>query len=108
MFATVCRHGSFSQAANELNIVQPALSRQIANLEAELGAVLVNRASRPIKPTAEGLFILERAPDKCMGSPATIWDRYYGYQRSKSVFLFGEIFNAEMAYFRRKLTTKNY
>ncbi len=61
MFTTVCRHGSFSQAAGQLNIVQPALSRQIANLEAELGAELVNRSSRPIKPTDEGLFILERA-----------------------------------------------
>ena len=61
MFTTVCRHGSFSQAAEELNIVQPALSRQIANLEMELGATLADRSSRPIRPTPTGQFLLDRA-----------------------------------------------
>ena len=36
-FATVAAHGSFSRAASYLHLTQPAVSRQVQNLEAELG-----------------------------------------------------------------------
>src|ERR1700749_1674798 len=39
----VARHGSFSAAATALGYTQPAISRQIATLEAEVGTALVRR-----------------------------------------------------------------
>lgn len=42
-FLTVAREQSFTKAAEQLNITQPTLSRQLAALEEELGAKLFNR-----------------------------------------------------------------
>jgi molybdate transport repressor ModE-like protein len=42
-FAAVARHGSFSRAADELYVSQPAVSKHVAALEAELGSRLVER-----------------------------------------------------------------
>jgi DNA-binding transcriptional LysR family regulator len=53
-FVTVCRLGSLSAAAAELGYTQSAVSRQIAGLEREVGAPLVERHARGIKPTAAG------------------------------------------------------
>lgn len=49
---------SFRQAAEKLNIVQPALSSSIKRLEAELGITLFERTTREIKLTAAGQNIL--------------------------------------------------
>jgi DNA-binding transcriptional LysR family regulator len=43
-FAEIARTGSFRQAAKTLHIVQPALSRQIKQLEAALGIYLFDRS----------------------------------------------------------------
>lgn len=61
MFSTICRLGSFSRAAEDLGVAQPALSRQIANLEAELGAMLLDRTVRPVALTDAGRLLLDRA-----------------------------------------------
>jgi DNA-binding transcriptional LysR family regulator len=53
-FVTVCRLGSLSAAAAELGYTQSAVSRQIAGLERQVGAPLVERHARGIKPTAAG------------------------------------------------------
>src|SRR5258708_8231907 len=53
-FVTVCRLGSLSAAAAELGYTQSAVSRQIAGLEREIGAPLVERHARGIRPTAAG------------------------------------------------------
>jgi DNA-binding transcriptional LysR family regulator len=42
-FAAVARQGSFSRAAEQLRISQPAVSKHVASLEAELGTTLVER-----------------------------------------------------------------
>ena len=42
-FAAVAAHGSFSRAANNLHLTQPALSRQVKDLEDELGVPLFVR-----------------------------------------------------------------
>ncbi|MDH6704114.1 DNA-binding transcriptional LysR family regulator [Kitasatospora sp. MAA19] len=58
-FVTVTRLGSFSEAARELGYTQSAVSQQIAALEADLGAGLLNR--RPVGPTEAGRRLLEHA-----------------------------------------------
>src|SRR5204862_6802722 len=56
----VARHGSFSAAASSLGYTQPAVSRQIATLEAEVGAVLVRRVPAGAVLTDAGRLLVER------------------------------------------------
>ncbi len=57
----VAASGSFSAAAEALAFTQPAVSRQIATLEAEAGARLVERGARGIRLTPAGELLLEHA-----------------------------------------------
>ena len=57
----IARVGSFSRAATELYVAQPALSRQIAKLEEELGTALFVRHGRGVRLTSGGAQLLERA-----------------------------------------------
>ena len=56
----VARHGSFSAAAAALDYTQPAVSRQIATLEAEVGAMLVRRVPQGAVLTDAGRLLVER------------------------------------------------
>lgn len=60
-FLTVAAEGSISKAADILHISQPALSRQIMDLENELGIRLFVRRSHSIELTLDGLRFQERA-----------------------------------------------
>ncbi|HLF22785.1 MAG TPA: LysR family transcriptional regulator, partial [Burkholderiales bacterium] len=51
----IVRAGTFSAAADDLRVAQPALSRRIARLEAELGGRLFDRLPRHAAPTALGV-----------------------------------------------------
>ena len=62
-FLAVCKAGTMSRAAEELHVTQPTLSRQIADLERELGCALLLRHSRSVEPTEEGLYLMRRAQD---------------------------------------------
>ena len=57
----VLAHGSLTQAALRLGTSQPTLSRQIAALEAALGAPLFERGARRLRPTAQALALAEPA-----------------------------------------------
>jgi DNA-binding transcriptional LysR family regulator len=57
----VARTGSFSAAAETLAFTQPAISRQIATLETEAGAQLVQRNARGIRLTPAGELLVEHA-----------------------------------------------
>jgi DNA-binding transcriptional LysR family regulator len=57
----VARHGSFSSAAESLGYTQPAVSRQVATLEAETGAVLVTRAANGARLTDAGEVLVRHA-----------------------------------------------
>ena len=59
-FEAVGNELSFSRAAEKLHMAQPPLSRQIRQLEAELGAQLLDRSARPMKLTAAGRFFFEQ------------------------------------------------
>lgn len=50
-FIEIVREGNISAAAQRLHISQPALSRQIMDLETELGTTLFERGYRQIKLT---------------------------------------------------------
>ncbi|MDP9280785.1 MAG: LysR family transcriptional regulator [Chloroflexota bacterium] len=58
-FAALARRGSFSAAAEELVISQPAVSKHVADLEAELGTKLVTRGARRAELTRAGAFVAE-------------------------------------------------
>ncbi len=60
-FATVADFASITKAATALRIAQPALSRQIKQLEEELGLALFVRGSRRIKLTDAGIALLKHA-----------------------------------------------
>ena len=53
-FVRALEGGSFSVAAAELGIGQPAVSKRIALLESEFGAQLFLRTTRKLRPTSEG------------------------------------------------------
>ena len=57
----VARHGSFTKAAEELRIAQPALSIAIKKLETELGVVLFARKARHVVASPEAELLLQRA-----------------------------------------------
>jgi|TARA_B110000967_G_C18896081_1_gene570771 LysR family nitrogen assimilation transcriptional regulator len=60
-FRHVAELGSFSKAAAFLSIAQPALSRQIRNLEIELDVILLYRNGRGVTATEAGAVLLERS-----------------------------------------------
>lgn len=57
-FEAVARLASFRAAAEELHLTQPAISRQIRNLEDELGAPLFSRGTRHVELTSAGATLL--------------------------------------------------
>ena len=60
-FVTVARERNFTRAAEKLRIAQPPLSRQIQQLEEELGVALFDRATRPLALTDAGRLLFEQA-----------------------------------------------
>jgi LysR family hca operon transcriptional activator len=62
-FAAVAAHGSFNRAANNLHLTQPALSRQVKDLEEELGVPLFVRGKNAVTLTAAGELFYEEARD---------------------------------------------
>ena len=62
-FLTVAREGSITRAANFLHLTQPTLSRQLQDLEKELGQKLFIRGSHNISLTPEGMILRKRAEE---------------------------------------------
>ncbi|MBN8974683.1 MAG: LysR family transcriptional regulator [Rhizobiales bacterium] len=61
MFAAVVRTGSFSRAAETLNISQPAISKGVRDFELQVGCRLLNRTPKGVVPTDEGLALSRHA-----------------------------------------------
>lgn len=63
IFVTVARLGSFSRAAEQLHMAQPAVSIAVRKLEESLGLSLFDRSARRATLTAEGQRLLAQAED---------------------------------------------
>ena len=61
VFVTIVDHGSFAAAAQALGLSRNMASRHLADLEAYLGARLLNRTTRSLSLTSTGAAYLERA-----------------------------------------------
>jgi LysR family hca operon transcriptional activator len=60
-FVAVAAHGSFNRAAEILHLTQPPLSRQVRDLEEELGITLLVRGNNAVKLTEAGELFYEEA-----------------------------------------------
>ncbi|MBR1828822.1 MAG: LysR family transcriptional regulator [Atopobiaceae bacterium] len=65
-FLAVAREGNVTRAARSLHITQPALSRQLLELERELGCELLVRESRGVTLTDAGMLLRKRAEEIVM------------------------------------------
>jgi DNA-binding transcriptional LysR family regulator len=62
-FTAVARHGTYVAAAASLSVAQPALWRQVHDLERELGVNLFEKVGRRVRLTIDGQTVLEQAVD---------------------------------------------
>jgi DNA-binding transcriptional LysR family regulator len=60
-FCAVVERRSFSQAADQLGVTQPAVSLQIRSLEQRLGQQLLDRSGRRVEPTEAGMRLYRGA-----------------------------------------------
>lgn len=60
-FAQIVESGSLSKASRQLFVAQPALSQQLSKLESEVGKPLLNRSSKGVAPTDNGLALYHHA-----------------------------------------------
>lgn len=71
IFMSVVEGGSFTAAAGQLFLSQPAVSQQMATLQREVGVALLERTSRGISLTAAGQVLAERAATLLAAMSAT-------------------------------------
>lgn len=62
-FLTVAREENITRAAEKLHITQPTLSRQLHQLEEELGKQLLKRGNHDVKLTEDGMLLRKRAEE---------------------------------------------
>lgn len=73
-FIQAAEMGSISKAAATLSVAQPAISRQIRNLEEALGVALLHRDGRGVSTTDAGDILLERAKGIVENLRRTEWE----------------------------------
>src|ERR1700756_5282652 len=59
-FVTVVRSESLNQAANALELTQPAVTRRIQNFEEALGVALLDRNTKPMRTTPMGRTVYDQ------------------------------------------------
>jgi DNA-binding transcriptional LysR family regulator len=90
MFIRVIEAGSFSAAARDLSMGQPAVSKMIASLEDRLGVRLLTRSTRKLSPTDAGTAFMNARFARLVRqtkrklrrtAPARDWKAVYGFPR---------------------------
>src|SRR4051812_21630510 len=61
VLTTVCDKGNMTEAARSLGVTQSAISQHIGRIESQIGAAVLDRALRPIRPTPAGSILYDRA-----------------------------------------------
>lgn len=84
-FLEVVRVGSIAEASERLNVAASAISRQIAKLEAELGAPLFERRPRGMVPSAAGELLAQHARRTMLGAERVVTEirRLKGLERGR-------------------------
>ena len=90
-FVVVAEDLNFSRAATRLYVSQPALSRQIKNLEDELGVTLFLRQHDGLKLTEAGHFFLKQAKEILKQSQTMVQVLQSRYQQSDQPLTIGYI-----------------
>ena len=85
-FLAVAREGNVTRAARQLHITQPALSRQLAELEREVGCELLVREPRGVTLTEAGMLLRKRADEI-----VTLTDRTERELRSPAAAVEGDV-----------------
>jgi LysR family transcriptional regulator, benzoate and cis,cis-muconate-responsive activator of ben and cat genes len=85
-FVAVAAHGSFNRAAKFLHLTQPALSRQVKNLEEELGVLLLVRGQNRVKLTESGDLFYEEAREVIARANEAV-QRVRGEARSETLHI---------------------
>ncbi len=104
-FLETAREGNMTRAAERLFISQPTMSKQLKELESELGAKLFIRSNYNIKLTEAGMLLKKRAEDilalvdKTEGEFRSLdeinsGDIYVGAPESEAMMLFAEAFSS--------------
>lgn len=103
-FLSVAQTGSMTAAAHSLHVTQPTLSRQLQDLEYELGKKLFLRGSHHVSLTRDGMLLRQRAEEIMeivsqteaefyAGSRAVTGDIYIGCGESQALSLLAEVIN---------------
>lgn len=66
-FLWVVQEGSFSDAARKLHLSQPAVTNRIKRLEDKLNVQLLERTTRHVKPTQDGVLLRDAAEQALTG-----------------------------------------
>ncbi|MBU3889243.1 LysR family transcriptional regulator [Methylosinus sporium] len=85
-FLRIVERGSMTAAAADLGVSQPAVSKLLRNLEAHVGARLLERGPRALRPTARGLALYEAA-----GGPLAAIDAALENLRGEGAEIAGEL-----------------
>ena len=78
-FLAIAREGSITGAADFLHVTQPTLSRQIKDLEDELGHKLFTRGSHSMALTADGMILRKRAEEIVSMVDRTEFTRFFRF-----------------------------
>lgn len=100
-FLAVVQEGSITAAAERLHVTQPTLSRQLAQLERELGVQLYERTTHGIELTSEGQLLSQRAAELIELADKTEGEvRHHSEELSGTVYIGAGNLRAERVLYR--------
>lgn len=100
-YLAVVREGSITAAAERLHVTQPTLSRQLAQLERELGVRLYDRTTQGIRLTPEGQLLGQRAAELVELADKTEDEvRYHSEELAGTVYIGAGELRAEREVYR--------